>query len=404
MQSNSTLADSRIGKLLQKLSFPVLSEFLILTSVFLFWYEGALPTYNLAAVVLVLSLVCADKSKITITKAINFLVGFITIALFSGLVATWRGIDAKLILMGWALLAQFLVAILAAQGVAKPLRLIRNVIYLSVPMTLVGAYQYLANQPTSSLWVSAVETGISTRAFAFFGSPNVLGAVLAMIALVATGLYLDGKNKLMLAISALSAVVLVFTFSRSAWLGLSVAVLVILVIRNSRLVLLTPLAAIALFIPQVWTRVSVVFTSGYWLDSSLDGRLWALNNGFHIWAKHPVFGTGPGTYGGKLALSASSPVYLESIQRGYVALYFTDNQWLQLLVQMGLAGVILFVLFVVNVFVELLRRYNKSGSWTTLGILGAFVAFLATGFFGNVLEFGAIAVPVGIMLGVGLSE
>jgi O-antigen ligase len=187
-------------------------------------------------------------------------------------------------------------------------------------------------------------------------------------------------------------------------MGLAAGLFVILVIRHSKLVLLSPLAAVALFIPQIWDRLSIIFTSTYWLDSSLDGRLWSLNNGFHIWAHYPIFGSGPGTYGGKLALNYASPVYLQGIQNGYVALYFTDNQWLQLLVQTGIVGVILFALFAVNVFVELLRGYNKSNSWLSLGVAGAFVAFLVAGFFGNVLEFGAIAVPMGVMIGIAQSK
>ena len=409
---NLNLNDSLIGKLTQKVSFPIVSDGLLLFSVALFWYEGFLRSVGIsflsgsivASVILVLALVFADKSKIKILRPHIYLLIFFVVALFSGVLAAGRGINAVLILSGWVLFAQFLIAILAAQGVSKPKRLLKNLVYLSIPMIGVGAYQFISHQATSKLWLSTAERGISTRAFAFFGSPNVLGAVLAIVALVSAGIYFSEKNKYMVTISVLATIVTVFTFSRSAWLGLVAGILVVLVIKNWKLVLLLPLALFALFSSQVRTRIFTIFTPNYWFDSSLDGRLWSINNGFNILSKYPIFGTGPGTYGGQLAINYSSPVYLQGIQNGYVPLYFTDNQWLQLLVQTGIIGIILFILFCVQMFYQLVSKYNKHGDMITLGILGGFVAFLITGFFGNVLEFGAISVFMGILLGISLNE
>lgn len=411
MQTKLLLSDSWVGKYLQKLSFPRLAEFLILASIFLFWYEGffvktglSIFTGLLPSILLVFALLFSDKSKVKIAKSTVYLIFFFLLALFSGVLAVWNGINPKLLLMGWLLFAQFLVAILVGQGIASPKRLLRNIMLVSIPMIAVGVYQFLANQGTSTIWVSAAETDISTRAFAFFGSPNVLGAVLAVIALVSASLYVESKDKFMAFMSVTSTIVLIFTFSRSAWMGLVAGAIFILLVKNWKWALLSPLALVTLIFPQIRERLLVVFTPGYWMDSSLDGRLWAINNGFHIWAKYPLFGSGPGTYGGRLALNYASPIYLQGIQGGYVALYFTDNQWLQLLVQTGLFGIVLFALFAVNMLVELVIKYNKEKSWLSLGVAGAFVAFLVAGFFGNVLEFGAIAVPMGIMLGVANSD
>ena len=406
------LTDSFVGKFTQKFSLPVVAEWFLLISVALFWYEGFLRNVGLsflsgsvaASVVLVLALIFADKSKIKILRPHIYLIIFFVAALSSGVLAAERGVNAVLILSGWVLFAQFLIAILAAQGVQKPKRLLNNLIYLSIPMILVGAYQFVSQQATSKLWLSAAEKGISTRSFAFFGSPNVLGAVLAIVALISAGIYFSEKNKCMAVVSILAIIVTIFTFSRSAWLGLAAGILVVLVIKNWELVLLSPIALLALFSSQVRTRILTVFTPSYWFDSSLDGRLWSLNNGVNLLSKYPLFGTGPGTYGGQLAMNYASPVYLQGIQNGYVALYFTDNQWLQLIVQTGIIGIILFVLFVVEMFCHLISQYNKKQDVIILAILGSFVAFMVTGFFGNVLEFGAISVFMGILLGISFNE
>jgi putative inorganic carbon (hco3(-)) transporter len=414
------LSESFTGRQTQKLSAPIVTEGLLLISVALFWYGGFLKTIGLgflsgtmvASVLLVLALIFADKSKIKILRPHLYLIFFFILALFSGVLAAWRGISPVLLLSGWALFAQFLIATLAAQGTLKPKRLAASLMYLSVPMITVGLYQFVSHQATSRLWLSAAEKDISTRAFAFFGSPNVLGAAMAIVALVSAGLFFSDfqndssskgtifEKRFMAVIAVAALVVTIFTFSRSAWLGLVVGILVILVIKNWKLVLLSPLALLALFSAQVRTRVGTVFTTAYWFDSSLDGRLWSLNNGMSLLSKYPFFGTGPGTYGGQLALNYSSPVYLQGIQGGYVPLYFTDNEWLQLLVQTGIIGIILFILFVVEMFYSLVSKYNEYRDMLTLSILGAFVVFLITGFFGNVLEFGAISVFMGILLGI----
>jgi len=409
---DSVLSESFLGRLTQRVSISVVCECLLLLSVALFWYEGFLRGVGISflgvamipSILLLLALVFADKSKIRILRPHIYLIIFFAVALFSGVLAAGRGISAVLIFSGWILFAQFLIAILAAQGISKPRRLLKNLVYLSIPMIVVGAYQVISQQATSKLWLSAAEKGITTRAFAFFGSPNVLGAVLAMVALVSAGIYFSEKNNYMAIVSIFATIVTIFTFSRSAWLGLAAGVLVILIIKNWKLVLLSPVALLTLFSSQVRTRILTVFTPSYWFDSSLDGRLWSVNNGLNLLSKYPLFGTGPGTYGGQLALNYASPVYLQGIQNGYVALYFTDNQWLQLIVQTGIIGIIFFILFCVQMFYRLVSKYNGHRDMVTLGILGGFVAFLTAGFFGNVLEFGAISVFMGILLGISLNE
>jgi len=406
------LTDSWTGKLTQKMSAPVLTEWLLLASVFLLWYEGLftkiglglLNSYFIVPVLLVLAFLFADKSKIRISRSTIYLISFFVLLLVSGVFAAGRGISPKLIILGWLLYIQFLISMIASAGSINAGRLIKNIIIISVPMVIAGGYQFVTKQTTSALWITPVEASITTRAFAFLGSPNVLGGVLAITALLSGSLYFEKKDKFMLAVSVLSVIVLGFTFSRSAWLGFAIGFLVILLVKNWKLVILLPLVLVGLLSSQIRTRIYTVFTPTYWFDSALDGRLWSLNNGFNLLSKYPLLGTGPGTYGGQLAVHGASPVYLQGIQNGYVALYFTDNQWLQILVQTGLVGFLLFTLFAVNIFAELIVKYNKTKIWTYLGITGALVAFSVTAIFGNVLEFGAIAIPMGIILGAAQSE
>ena len=127
-------------------------------------------------------------------------------------------------------------------------------------------------------------------------------------------------------------------------------------------------------------------------------------NGLFIFKKYPFIGTGPGSYGGKLALNYTSPVYLEGIQNGYTALYYTDNQYLEILIQGGLLGIFSFGGFVISALVSLVHKYKGNKDLMTLTGLAVFICFLTSGLFANVLEFGAIAVPMAIILGAELGE
>ena len=194
------------------------------------------------------------------------------------------------------------------------------------------------------------------------------------------------------------------SFSRTAWLGCLLGIVVIVVLYNYKLIIYVPLTLLVLLIPKIKNRFLASFTNNYSVASSLDGRKWAITNGFYIFKQHLLLGSGPGSYGGKLAANYASPVYLEGIQKGYTALYYTDNQFLEILVQGGILGFLSFCGFVVAAFVNLMRQYFDKNDLFALFTAGAFICFLFSGLFANVLEYGAIAVPMGLILGASFNE
>lgn len=408
-------SDSYVGSLLNRFLAPVLAERVLLLILALLWYKGFIQTTALAPLVgffaptllLLVVFLLADKRRMILGRTHLYLAGFLFVALLSGIVATARGASPLMVTMGFVIYAKVLITLLIAQGVADARRVLEGSVLLAIPMLLVGMYQYVADVQTSALWVSPAELGITTRAFAFFGSPNVLGAVAAMVALVALGLAFDTPWRsrrvakvAFFAVAVLAAGATLVTFSRSAWLGLAAGLVAMAVVRSWKLLLLAPLAGLALLFEQVRTRLGVVGDRTYLVDSALDGRLWALDHGRALFAQSPVIGTGPGTYGGELAIRYASPVYLDGPQYGYVALYYSDNQWLQVLVQTGAIGAVFLVLFMVSAVRDLLTCWRVERSAAYLGIIGALVAFVVTGIFGNVIEFGAVATYFALVLGL----
>lgn len=309
------------------------------------------------------------------------------------------GVSRVAILMGFVLFSQLFLAILVGQSL-KAESLNRALLGISIPAILLSIYQFFILKTDNSLWVSAYESG-NVRASAFFGSPNVLGILMAFISFLSIGMFLRTRSKIYIIAGALSFFSMTISLSRAAWLGFLVAAIVMIMLNNVKLLYLGLLMPLALFSSVIRQRVIVLFNPSFLFDSSLDGRIWSLMNGLYLAKKYP-FGTGLGSYGGELALKSASPVYLQGIQNGYTALYFADNQYVELLVQGGFFGLILFIGFLVSVICALLKKAKENG--LALAALGAFITFAVSGMFANVLEFSAIAVPLGLIIGSNLND
>lgn len=395
--------------LLDKFSFPKISLICLIVSIICLWYElfftkigfGFIQNYNFGIVFLVFALVFCDKKRIPSTKAILYLLLFVLSLSVSGLIASLVGLEIGMILTGIMLFCQFGVAFIVSSTLRSKHSLINLILLLSIPILLVGLYQGFGGEATSKLWVSTAENLVTVRAFGFFGSPNILGS-LSMITIIMTLFsFLEKRKWYYLAYLALSLPVLVLTFSRSAWFGLLIGVLLALLIKNWKIILLAPFSLLILLIPSVRQRVFVATSQDYLVDAAIDGRVWSFNTAMEVFKSAPVFGTGPGSYGGQTAIYYNSPVYLRGLQNGYVALPYTDNQWLQIFVQTGVVGFVFVIGFFVSHIVNNFRHFQKTKSYLNLGIIAATVAIIINGSMANIWEFGAISVLAGTYLGLG---
>ncbi|MDD5693094.1 MAG: O-antigen ligase family protein [Patescibacteria group bacterium] len=404
------ISKTSIGRIFQRFYIPYATEVLIFVSIIIFWYEGLITRYWasfpsdwLGITCLILALLFADKKKMFFGKPQLYLLIFYLFIGISGIFALIRGLDPTMVFKGFLLFLQFGLVLFAAQSLESKKKVIDGILVLSLPISVISIYQFLSNTQTSHLWLSPGELQL-TRVFAFFGSPNVLGILMAMISILSFGSFLKSKKYYYLIPSGLSVLATGFTFSRSAWLGLVMALAIGIVIYNYKYLIFSPLILLGLIIPQVRNRIEISLSGNYLMDSSLDGRIWALINGLYIFKRYPFIGAGPGSYGGKLAANYASPIYLQGIQNGYTALYFTDNQYLEILVQGGIIGFLSFCGFIISVITSLIQTYRRNKDILVLTGLAVFVCFLTGGLFANVLEFGAIAVPMAIILGMSLSE
>ncbi len=397
---------SLVGKIFNKIKIPYFSYFLTFLSITLFWYEGIVsrivPNISLGiipSIILILAFLFADKNKIVIKKYHIWYLSLLSLAAISAVFAVFWGIDAKLLIFGWALLGQFFVALLLGQTLSKE-QTIKFLIFGGLPLALTGIWQFVSEVKTPSAWFASFETG-STRAFAFMGSPNVLGVLVAILALISFAFYLKNKNRWYVFFSIIYSVTMLFTFSREAWVGYLVGLFIIIYHWKKKLFYFSPLISVVFLFNQVRERVLVTFSQTYWFDSYLDGRIRSLINGLFLASKRLFLGWGPGSYGGQLATQYNSPVYSQGIQNGNTPIYYADNQFIEILVQGGFLGIISLIGFIISASASLLEKRNNM---MAIGVLGAFACFWVSGIFANVLEFGAISIPIGLLLGLAVNE
>lgn len=129
-----------------------------------------------------------------------------------------------------------------------------------------------------------------------------------------------------------------------------------------------------------------------------------MNNVIYLWEKKPLFGWGPGSYGGITARQNASPVYFEGLQNGYVPIYFTDSQWLQTLAQLGFFGLFALFGFFIAAITNLINLWKEKRDPLLLGGIMIVPFLFVAGLTSNIIEFSTVIIPSCLIIGSALNE
>ncbi len=228
------------------------------------------------------------------------------------------------------------------------------------------------------------------RLGATYACPNHFAGLLEMTIPLVLAYIMIGKARLvhkMLAGAAGLAMVtaMIFTMSRGGWISLALGIIFLLAAAtlNKRIKLLAWLVPLVLIIATVVTimlsdqtvrhRFSIVFDED---DASYGGRALAWKHTLDVVRRHPLIGTGPGTY--RWAFTRAQPPGLVFDVR------YAHNDYLHALSDYGLVGLGL-VLWAVGSFayrgVRALRRAKKSADLAlATGVMASAVAIVAHSF------------------------
>ena len=233
-------------------------------------------------------------------------------------------------------------------------------------LSLHGIYQYIIAVPIPSSWVSATEMGVRTRVFSVTGSPNIFGSLLLMAApLAASFIYScrSGWRKFAgLCLTGSICLAILFTFSRGAWVGLIVAVILFACFIDKRLIgfMGVVMAAVLVLVPSITNRLTYLFTNEYKVASGVGGRAmrWSVGRVL-LHENSPWLGFGLGRFGGAVAMN--NQVLDKTDEFSY---FYMDNYYLKTLVEMGYLGIAFYILALVAFAVMALRAIRACGRGT----------------------------------------
>lgn len=284
---------------------------------------------------------------------------------------------------------------------SQPEELLRSVVphlvLVATVVAAIGVYQYIRKVPVPAKWLDSTErTSIRTRAYSLFGSPNVLAAYLEM--LLPLGVYLFLVRTKWYERIVIAGCVLVsgsgflLTLTRASWLSAAGSFFAGLLVLKPVLALVFAAAgaAILFVVPTFRLRMTTLLSSTYVNKSNNLGRLFRWKEAFLNLRKHPLFGSGLGTFGGSAAQ-----------KYGFFTGISMDSVWIRILTETGIFGFLTFVMWLTSGFAEVfghfLRTHEKLWLFVSIGLL----ALLANLFTDNLLDSWAISLLMWSLFALG---
>lgn len=262
------------------------------------------------------------------------------------------------------------------------------VTFLVIAATLValyGLYQYKVGVEMEDKWVDSVNNpDIKTRVYSVFGNPNILAEYLIMIIPISAALFWYSKKihkkAIFLITSLILTIALVLTLSRGGWVGFAFGIFIFIILIEKKLLLaLIPIALLGIyFLPQ--SIVNRILTIGNLGDSSnaYRIRLWKIT--LEIIRDNWLVGVGFGY----IPFKTTFETYIRTMPA-----YHSHNTYLQTMGEMGILGLIVFVMFIFVLYKYAIKRLMKDEDryirTMAGGVLAGLSALLAHGAVESVL-------------------
>ena len=248
-------------------------------------------------------------------------------------------------------------------------------------ISLYGIYQNFFMDSTTLSWVDQEMFGeISTRVYATFDNPNVLGQYFIItIPLIFALFFLSegmGQKLGWGAILATSFLCLIYTWSRGAWVGVMLGIMAFLLLRDRRWIALGILAIAVMPFVLPESIMQRLLSIGNLGDSSTAYRVsvWiaSARMAMDFWALGVGFGS-----------EAFASIYSVYALNGANFALHAHNFYLQLIADVGIVGLISYILIVMSALRDI--TYVKSDKMMK-AVLVAFAGVLAGYIFQGIAE------------------
>jgi O-antigen ligase len=257
------------------------------------------------------------------------------------------------------LLVYFIVLYFSSNDNSYDEIILKGIIFSSLIPLLFGLYQIVFRTGQKVNTLVETQQGLN-RAYGTFVHSNVFAFYLLII-IVAIVLYLLNyqKNKFMFFLLALAIIELYFTYTRGAWLGFIIMVLLGILLSDMSLYykLFILLILSVLSIP-IYGIASMRFTklfSNKLEESSLATRLYIWTEMYKLFGQRPIFGYGMNSFP-----KLSKDLLYLLVARENPPEIQAHNDYLKLLIETGIFGLISYLALQISALVKLVRSRRKN--------------------------------------------
>mgnify|MGYP003288583501 CR=1 FL=1 len=338
-----------------------------------------MPTMIVLAMVLAsaaslfLKAVIDDTFELKYFKTNTWIIAFVAVIIFSAFasVSTAESIKIGMLLIAFIL---FYFVWINTVSTKKQMKFYLSIFVISGTLSaLYGLYQYFCGDIYSQEWLDGnMFEEIKMRVYSTFANPNVFGEYLLLVIPFSIMLFIDSKGILKklfwLGNSSILILALILTFSRGCWLGIIFSLFVLAILIDKRLIWL---GVVGLIIAPFILPESIIarFTSiGNLADSSTSYRVYIWLGTIDMLKDYFLSGIGLGT-------SSFNSVYPLYSYNEIVAPH-SHSLYLQLFVEYGVVGFIVFIGIIYNFYKETIISYIKNKNYITVAAIAAISGFL----------------------------
>jgi len=264
----------------------------------------------------------------------------------------------------------------------KDVKRMVNCILLSaiIPLT-VGLIQ-IANNLSVSIGLEP-----SHRIYSTLTHPNAYAFYLVIISVLTMSLLMGAKNLSekfkYFTLLGLLLTSLIYTFTRSAWLGLIFAVFILGLLQHRKLLIFSPLviAFLILTLPLIFERFQPLFNPDLQKYTSFAWRINIWTSSIPYFLAHPVFGNGFGSF-----------IFVGyEIDNWFAAAH---NDYLRILVETGVLGFLGFIWILISLqrigikaFKNAINSFHRN---IAAGFIALLFAYMVMSFSDNLFNHGGI--------------
>lgn len=333
----------------------------------------------LTAVSFVLKLLCEKDRRYIITPMSFLIIGFLMLAAFSSFTSFNISKSVQVLILYILFASAYFLIVNNIKTKNQWYNLVMVFIAAGVFVGLLGIYQNFFIDNTASSWVDSEMFGdISTRVYSTFDNPNVLGQYLVLtIPIVFAVLYsvkTISKKAVFLVSFLIMCACLVFTWSRAAWVGIILAVGFFLVMKDRRWFSLCILALIIMPFVLPESIISRITSIGNLKDSSTAYRVSVWIASLRMAKDFWISGIGLGS-------GAFERVYQNYALNGAGFALHSHNFYIQLVVEMGILGLVLFLMIILSAYKQIIsiNEKNTLNKNVAIAMGGALIGYLFQG-------------------------